>query len=98
MSLGTMPVAFGPAAGVERASVLVRVLWRSHDGHRRRPAAVARQCTRSPSAEAEAARELAILLARSGFRPPRRIRDLPADYVAGNGHGGWSLASVGIRH
>ncbi|WP_159715037.1 hypothetical protein [Geminicoccus flavidas] len=88
------PVFTWPSAwpGVERALAAVLALWRSHDGYRRRTQSL------GAKAVAEAARELAILLASSEFRLPCRIRGVPAGCMAGNGHGGWNLASDSLRH
>ncbi len=109
--VGGLLLAFG-LCRVEAALDRVLALWRSYDGHRRRPPGVAARRAPLVLAEerlliglvataqqgalapheaillrlvhgagtecvADAARELAILLARAGFRLPGRVRQIP---------------------
>lgn len=80
--------------------LLIGLIATAQQGADAHHAAIVLRLVRGGGAEAvvEAARELAILLARSGFRLPCRIRELPADRPAGNSQGGWNLASGSVRH
>ena len=80
--------------------LLIALIATAQQGADAHHAAIVLRLVRGQGAEAlvEAARELALLLARAGFRLPCRIRDLPADRMASNGQGGWNLAPGSVRH